>query len=66
MAEALLQSCFVCGGPVALDAPSTVKARRVIYSVGMDGDRHDVNGPDALFHTGCFAEERGLWFVIAG
>jgi hypothetical protein len=41
-----------------------VKARRVIYFVGMNGDRRHVNGAEALFHMTCFAEERGLWLVI--
>jgi hypothetical protein len=30
----------------------------------MNGDRRHVNGPEALFHMTCFAEERGLWLVI--
>jgi hypothetical protein len=62
--EVGVHPCFVCGRPVALDAPGTVKARRVIYSVGMNGDRRHVNGPEALFHMNCFAEESGLWLVI--
>jgi hypothetical protein len=45
-------SCFVCGPLVGLDASGTVKARRVIYSVGMNGDRRHVNGPEALFRSG--------------
>ena len=56
--------CFACGRPVAMDVPDSVKARRVIDSVGMNGDRQWVNGPDTLFHTKCFVEERGLWLVI--
>jgi hypothetical protein len=56
--------CFVCGAPLTLDAPGTVKARRVIYSVGMNGDKRHVNGAEALFHMTCFAEQRGLWLVI--
>ena len=47
-----------------MDVPDSVKARRVIDSVGMNGDRQWVNGPDTLFHTKCFVEERGLWLVI--
>jgi hypothetical protein len=30
----------------------------------MNGDRRHVNGPEALFHMNCFAEESGLWLVI--
>lgn len=59
------QPCFVCGRPVDVDAPGTVKARRVIYSVGVNGDRRrHVNGSSTLFHTSCFTEERGFWLVL--
>ena len=56
--------CFVCGRPVDFDVPGAVKARRVIGTVGMNGDRHDVKVPGVVFHRACFAEERGLWVEI--
>lgn len=58
------QPCFVCGLPLDVDAPTTVKARRVIYSVSTNGDRRHVNGPATLFHTSCFTEERGFRLII--
>jgi hypothetical protein len=43
---------------------AAVKARRVIGTVAMNGDKQDVKGPGVAFHRACFAEERGLWVEI--
>jgi hypothetical protein len=59
-----VHACFVCGRPVDFDVPGAVKARRVIGTVAMNGDRRDVEGPGVLFHRACFTEERGLWLEI--
>jgi hypothetical protein len=57
--------CFVCGRPVDVDVlGAAVKARRVIGTVAMNGDKRDVEGPGVVFHRACFAEERGPWVEI--
>ena len=59
-----VHACFVCGQPVDMDVLDAVKARRVIGTVAMNGDKQDVKGPGVVFHRACFAEERGLWVEI--
>jgi hypothetical protein len=55
---------FVCGRSVDFDVPGAVKARRVIGTVAMNGDRRDVKGSEVAFHRACFIEERALWLEI--
>jgi hypothetical protein len=64
LADVEVHACFVCGHPVNLDVSGAVKARRVIGTVSMNGDRRDIEGPGVAFHRACFAEERGRWLEI--